>query len=180
MIKNLILLIGLLGLGCGYQRLDRLPQRHDLIAPGETVELVPFTNTTSRQGIESLFTEALRFEMLKSTPWKVVQTPGDSQWILQGNIDRWETRPLAINLGQGLTTSSAGSPTRIDVVITASLDLVDRKTGAIVFSRRGLTFSHQYRVDQNFLNFMNTEDQTFKLLSKDFAQSFLIQFLEAR
>jgi hypothetical protein len=68
----------------------------------------------------------------------------------------------------------------VDVVIVASLDLVDRKSGAIVFSRRGLTFSNQYRVDQNFLNFINTEDQTFRALSKDFSQSFLIQFLEAR
>ena len=180
MIKKILLLTSLLGMSCGYQRLDRMSQRNDLIPPGDIVEVATFTNATSRQGIESLFTEALRYQITKSTPWKLAQNPNESQWILRGNIDRWDTRSLSINLGQGLTTSSAGSPTRVEVVIVASLDLVDRKTGTIVFSRRGLTFSNQYRVDQNFLNFINTEDQTFRSLSKDFSQSFLIQFLEAR
>ncbi|MEZ0120882.1 MAG: LPS assembly lipoprotein LptE [Holophagaceae bacterium] len=178
--KILVLLTSLWTLGCGYQRLNRMPERNDLIPPGDTVEVALFTNSSSRQGIESLLTEALRYQITKSTPWKLSETPNESQWILRGNIDRWETRSLSINLGQGLTSSSAGSPTRVDVVIVASLDLVDRKSGAIVFSRRGLTFSNQYRVDQNFLNFINTEDQTFRALSKDFSQSFLIQFLEAR
>ncbi len=178
--NKIVILTTVLWISCGYQRLDRIPNRNDLIRPGDIVEVVTFTNATSRQGIESLFTEALRYQIAKSTSWKLTQNPNESQWILRGSIDRWDTRSLSINLGQGLTSSSAGSPTRIEVVIEASLDLVDRKTGAIIFSRRGLTFSNQYRMDQNFLNFINTEDQMFRALSKDFSQSFLIQFLEAR
>ena len=48
----------------------------------------------------------------------------------------------------------------------------------MVLSRRGLTFSNQYRVDQNFASFDSRELQVLESLADDFAESFLTQLLE--
>jgi hypothetical protein len=64
------------------------------------------------------------------------------------------------------------------VAVVASVELLDGQTGAVVLSRRGLTFSNQYRVDQNFASFDNRELQVLESLADDFAESFLTQLLE--
>ena len=48
----------------------------------------------------------------------------------------------------------------------------------VVLSRRGLTFSNQYRVGQNFASFDSRELEVIENLADDFAESFLTQLLE--
>jgi hypothetical protein len=66
----------------------------------------------------------------------------------------------------------------VEVAVVASVELLDGQTGAVVLSRRGLTFSNQYRVDQNFASFDSRELQIIESLADDFAESFLTQLLE--
>jgi hypothetical protein len=51
-------------------------------------------------------------------------------------------------------------------------------TGDVVVDRPRLTFSNQYRVDQNFASFDNQELRVVGTLADDFAESFLTQMLE--
>ena len=57
----------------------------------------------------------------------------------------------------------------VEVAVVASVELLDGITGAVVLSRRGLTFSNQYRVDQNFASFESREIQVIESLADDFA-----------
>ena len=81
-------------------------------------------------------------------------------------------------MGNDKAKASAGSAARVEVAVVASVDLLDGVTGAVVLSRRGLTFSNQYRVDQNFASFDSRELQVLESLADDFAESFLTQLLE--
>ena len=74
---------------------------------------------------------------------------------------------------------SHGTASRIEVVVVASVDLLDGQTGALLVHRPGLTFSNQYRLDQNFASFDNRELLVVESLADDFAESFLTQLLEA-
>jgi hypothetical protein len=56
--------------------------------------------------------------------------------------------------------------------------LLDGVTGDLVIARPKLTFSNQYRVDQNFASFDNQELRVLDTLADDFAESFLTQLLE--
>ena len=64
------------------------------------------------------------------------------------------------------------------MVVTASVQLLDGVTGDVVVDRPRLTFSNQYRVDQNFASFDNQELRVVGTLADDFAESFLTQMLE--
>ena len=174
-ISSLALLVFL---GCGYHRLDREPRTAAWAQKGETVRLARFRNLTPKLGLEDRFTKALESRIVAASPWKLVAPGEPSRWVLQGTLEQYESRPLGLTLGNGTEKASAGSASRVEVKVVASVELLDGQTGAVVLSRRHLTFSNQYRVDQNFASFDNRELQVLENLADDFAESFLTQLLE--
>jgi hypothetical protein len=178
--RALVLLgLALAGLACGYRRLDRVPRSAAWMKKGETVRLARFRNTTRKLGIEERFTKALENRIVAASPWTLVSQGSSSRWVLQGTLEKYEVRPLGLNLGTGSSKASAGTASRIEVIVVASVDLLDGQTGALLVHRPGLTFSNQYRLDQNFASFDNRELLVIESLADDFAESFLTQLLEA-
>ncbi len=173
------LLAGALLLGCGYRRLDQRPRTAAWMAKGGTVRIASFRNNTPKLGAEETFRKALENRIVAASPWRLVPGSASSRWVLQGAIETYEVRPLGLSLGSGvLRGSSAGSATRVEVVVAASVQLLDGVTGDVVIQRPRLTFSNQYRVDQNFATFNNQELRVLSSLADDFAESFLTQLLE--
>jgi hypothetical protein len=164
--------------GCGYHRLDRQPRSAAWAKQGETIRLARFRNLTPRLGLEDRFTKALENRIVAASPWRLVGTGEPSRWVLQGTLEGYTSRPLGLSLGNDRLKASAGSASRVEVAVVASVELLDGQTGAMVLSRRGLTFSNQYRVDQNFASFDSRELQVLESLADDFAESFLTQLLE--
>ncbi len=164
--------------GCGYHRLDRQQRSVAWGKRGETIRLARFRNQTPRLGLEDRFTKALENRIVAASPWRLVGQDEASRWVLRGTLEEYHSRPLGLILGNDRAKASAGSASRIEVVVVASVELLDGQTGALVLSRRGLTFSNQYRVDQNFASFDNRELQVLENLTDDFAESFLTQLLE--
>ena len=181
LICRIVIALALLlpGLACGYQRLDRVPRTAAWMKKGETVRLARFKNATRKLGIEESFTKALENRIVAASPWTLVSQGSSSRWVLQGTLEKYEVRPLGLSLGTGGVKASAGTASRIEVVVVASVDLLDGQTGAVLVHRRGLTFSNQYRLDQNFASFDNRELLVVESLADDFAESFLTQLLEA-
>ena len=177
-VRALGLGLAMLALGCGYRRLDRQPRNQAWHHKGDTLRLAPFKNITPRLGVEDRFEKALSNRVVAASPWKLVGKGEASRWILQGTLERYEVRPVGLSLGNDKLKASAGSASRVEVIVVASVELLDGQTGAVVQSRRGLTFSNQYRVDQNFASFDNRELAVVDSLADDFAESFLTQFLE--
>lgn len=169
----------MLPLGCGYHRLDRVPRNAAWMKKGETVRLAKIRNNTRKLGIEERFTKALENRIVAASPWTLVPQGASSRWVLQGTLERYEVRPVGVDLGSGSLRASAGTASRIEVIVVASVDLLDGQTGAVLVRRPGLTFSNQYRVDQNFASFDNRELLVVDSLADDFAESFLTQLLEA-
>ncbi len=167
-----------LAAGCGYRRLDRVPRTAAWARKGDTIRLAKFRNETVRLGLEERFTKALENRIVAASPWKLVPQGAPSRWVLQGTLLSYKVRPLGVQLGTDRIRASAGSASRVEVIVVAAVDLLDGVTGVPVAQRRGLTFSNQYRVDQNFASFENRELQVLDHLADDFAESFLTQLLE--
>lgn len=165
--------------GCGYQRVDLATAPTTLIRPTDSITVAPFANRTERLGVERQFTEALRTKIVQMTPWQLESKSEASKWILRCTIDRWDTQSLAINLGLGQERGNAGTPTRLEIIISASFELVDRASGEVVYRRSGITLSNQYRTDQNFLNFQNREELALTNVAFDMAEAFVIQLSKA-
>jgi len=168
----------ILATGCGYHRLDRQQRAAAWAKPGETIRLARFRNLSPRLGLEDRFTKALENRIVAASPWRLVAQGEVSRWVLQGTLEEYRSRPIGLTLGNDKAKASAGSASRIEVAVVANVELLDGQTGAVVLSRRGLTFSNQYRVDQNFASFESREVQVIDSLADDFAESFLTQLLE--
>ena len=166
--------LALLSLGCGYHRLDSRPRKAAWMVKGETVRIASFKNNTPKLGAEETFRKALEHRVVAASPWKLVPQSAESRWVIQASIERYELRPLGMSLG----SASAGTASRVEVLVTASVNLLDGQTGDVVIARPHLTFSNQYRVDMNFASFGNQELRVLVTLADDFAESFLTQLLE--
>jgi len=177
--KRAILILSLCCLaGCGYHRLDRTKKTAPWTAPGETISLGRIYNNTKQGELDEIFKKAVENRIIASSPWRLVVSGSGSRWILQGTIVSYDVRPLGLNLNTGQVQGSAGSASRVEIIIVASLQLLDGQTGALVMDRPYLTFRNQYRVDQNFASFDSRELQVIEGLADDFAESFLTQLLE--
>jgi len=177
--KRLLVLPLILGfLACGYQRLDRRPRSAAWMTPGETIRIASFQNRTSHLGAEETFRKALENRIVAATPWKLVPPGSASRWVLQCHLLRYDLKVLGLSLGSSSVQGSAGTASRLEVIVVASVQLLDGRTGEVVASRPQLTFSNQYRVDQNFASFDNRELRVLETLADDFAESFLTQLLE--
>lgn len=178
MFRLVLLSLLLAATGCGYHRLDRQQRAAAWAKPGETIRLAKFRNLTPRLGLEDRFTKALENRVVAASPWRLVAAAEPSRWVLQGTLEEYSSRPIGLTLGNDRVKASAGTASRVEVAVVASVELLDGQTGAVVLSRRGLTFSNQYRVDQNFASFESRELAVLESLADDFAESFLTQLLE--
>lgn len=178
--NRVVLVLVLFGLveGCGYHRLDRQPRTALWHAKGSTIRVATFRNNSTRLGLEEPFRRALELRIAAASPWTLVPPASASRWVLQATLERYEVRPLGLSLGRGDRRASAGTASRVEVIVEASVQLQDGQTGEVVVDRPKLTFSRQYRVDQNFASFDNRELEVLETLADDFAESFLTQLLE--
>ena len=126
---------------------------------------------------EETFRKALENRVVAASPWRLVPQSADARWVIQAAIEQYEVRPLGLSLGNSIK-GSAGTASRVEVLVTASVKLLNGQTGDVVIARPHLTFSNQYRVDQNFASFGNQELRVLVTLADDFAESFLTQLLE--
>ena len=163
---------------CGYHQLDRQQRGVAWAKTGDTIRLARFRNLTPRLGLEDRFTKALENRVVAASPWRLVAQGEPARWVLQGSLESYVSRPIGLSLGTDRTKASAGTASRLEVSVVASVELLDGQTGAVVLTRRGLTFSNQYRVDQNYSSFESREQQVLESLADDFAESFLTQLLE--
>lgn len=166
--------------GCGYHRLDSRPRASAWMKKGDTVRLAKMRNLTPRLGIEERFTKALENRVLAASPWRLAGQGDVARWVIQGTLEKYEVRPLGLSLGNDKVRASAGGASRVEIVVVASVILLDGRSGAQVIQRRSMTFSNQYRLDQNFASFDNRELQVLDSLADDFAESFLTQLLEGQ
>ena len=178
LLRPLLALGAIMTSGCAYHRLDNRPRTSIWLVKGETVRIGSFENHTPKLGAEELFRKALENRIVAASPWKLVPSTSASRWVLQATLERYEVRPLGLSLGSSSNPGSAGSASRLEVSVTASVRLLDGVTGDVIIARPTLTFSNQYRVDQNFASFDNQELRVVGTLADDFAESFLTQLLE--
>jgi hypothetical protein len=165
---------------CGYHRLDSRPRASAWMKKGDTVRLAKMRNLTPRLGLEERFTKALENRVLAASPWRLAGQGDVARWVIQGTLEKYEVRPLGLSLGNDKVRASAGGASRVEIIVVASVILLDGRSGAQVIQRRSMTFSNQYRLDQNFASFDNRELQVLDSLADDFAESFLTQLLEGQ
>jgi hypothetical protein len=175
-----VLLLCCCAAACGYHRLDHTKKGARWAVQGQTINLGKIYNNTKQGGLEEIFKKAVEDRIISSSPWTLIPPGLGSDWILQGTIQSYEVRPVGLNLSAGAAQGAAGAASRVEIIIVASLQLLDGRTGAVEVEMPSLTFRNQYQIDQNFVSFDNKELRIIEGLADDFAESFMTQLLEGR
>jgi hypothetical protein len=97
--------------------------------------------------LETIFRQALEKSVMTLTSWRIAPQNGPAHWILQGSIQHYEIKGIAFS------KIHQGAPSRVEVIVAASIELRDGQTGILVQCYRDLTFRRQCQVDSIGTNY---------------------------
>ena len=148
--RSLVLVLLLLGTGCGYQESQfgsdaEQPakpdshgyQWHSLYREDiQTIAVPVFTNVTYRRGLEIQLTKAITQDIETHTPYKVV-SPQNADTILEGEVSYASNYPLSINPYTNL-------PQEQQYMITVNFTWKNLRTGQVIVARKGFDQRSSY------------------------------------
>ena len=102
-----------------------------------TVAVPIWENTTFAHGLEFELSEALAKEIHRSTPWKVINTPGGADASLVGSIVSAEMSKLSTDPDSGLVQELATQ-------IIVAFEFKDGETGRVLVARSGFRASDAF------------------------------------
>jgi len=155
------------GVACGY----RLAGRNQLLPPTVRVIAVPpFENHTSRTEIEQRITEQVTATFIQRGGYRVTGSSAGADAVLKGEVNGYDVTPVSL--------SQEGRATRYEVVITASVDLMQLPDNRTLFRSSHFVFKKQYDVEGSAANFFDQEIVAIDEIARDFAQSVVSSILE--
>ncbi len=155
------------GISCGY----RLAGRNQLLPPSvKVIAIPPFENHTRRTEIEQRITEQVTATFIQRGGYRVTGTAAGADALLKGEVTGYDVTPVSV--------SQEGRATRYEVVISASVDLVELPDNRTLFRSSHFVFKKQYDVEGSAANFFDQEIVAIDEIARDFAQSVVSSILE--
>jgi hypothetical protein len=122
---------------CGYGLAGRNVSLPDHV---KVIAVTTLTNRTSFPDLDQILTQAVLRELQSRGRWRVVPdaTDPDVDAVVSGSISSLSLTPKAINQGQ---------PTRVDIFVTAGLELKDLKNNnKVIWSNPSLVSSDDFPI----------------------------------
>ena len=129
----------------------------------QSIAVMPFQSRTTTFQVEQYLDRALVRELVESTGYKVVNEPVEADALFEGTIKRADSSPVTF------ANSSFGSA--FLVTLTASLRLVDRTSGKVLFQDDNYIFRNQYVINPDTPNFFSELNPALERIARDFAAS---------
>jgi len=153
---------------CGYQ----VGGKGALIPPDiRTIAIPAFTNQTAQFRIEQQMTRAVTRELIDRTNYRVTQNPAHADAVLRGVVE-------AVQQGVVTFNPQTGSASTLQVVVTASVKLVDLHTKKVVFSNPHYVFRDEYQISPTAPTLIEEDPAAFNRISRDFARTLVTDILE--
>jgi hypothetical protein len=153
--------------GCGYH----VSGHGDLMPKTvKTIAIPAFGNTTTRYKLARTLPADISTEFLKRTRYRIVSDPNQADAVLTGTLSNYSAYP---------TISAGGRSTTVEAVVTMSVTLTNRATGAVIFSRGNAEFRERYEISADPTAYFDESGTAMERLSKDVARSVVSAILEA-
>ncbi|HLK46490.1 MAG TPA: LPS assembly lipoprotein LptE [Bryobacteraceae bacterium] len=154
--------------GCGYHvaaNADLLPKNI------KTIAVPAFGNATTRYTLARRLPEDITREFLSRTRYAVVSDPAKADAVVTGAI---------LNAFAYPTTADpvSGRATGIQAIVTLSLNLVDRATGKVIWTRPSAEFRERYELAIDPAQYFDESSTAMIRLSRDVARSVVSEVLE--
>ncbi len=165
-----VAVIGLAALmgACGYHAAGKSSR----LTPDIKVLAVPaFQNQTHTYHVETGLTAAVIREFNTRTKYRVVQSEGEADAVLQGTVVSAEVAPVAYDSVTG--RASTGLAT---IIVKVTLTARD---GRVLYSNPNYVFRDQYQVSNELASFFEEQGPAMDRMARDFSRTLVSNILEA-
>ena len=154
--------------GCGYH----VGGRGESLPPDvKTIAVPAFQNLSSRYKIEQTLARAVTRELIERTPFRVTPDPAQADAVLKGIVKDVQAGAVSFDA----TTGRANS---LQVVVNASVELVDEHSKKVLFSNPNYTFREEYAISATNSQLFEEDAPALERLSRDLAKTFVTDILE--
>jgi hypothetical protein len=159
--------------GCGYALAGRGSFLPDYI---KVIGVPTFTNRTTLFNLETQMTEKVRAEFIGRGKYKIVPETENVDAVLTGEVSGVNIAPLSFT-GQQLAS-------RYVIVMSARVELRDKKEDKVLWENPNLTFRQDYEAQsgQTALDpaaFFGQDQNALERMTSEFARSIVSAILEA-
>jgi hypothetical protein len=158
----------LLYFSCGYHvagRADLLPKRINTIA-------VPaFANVTTRYRLADRLSADITREFISRTRYNIVADPNQADAVLTGAVVNFFGYPTILD-------PATGRATGVQAIVILQINLVDRKDGAVLFSRPNMEVRERYEISVDPNAYFDESGAAMDRLSRDVARTVVSAILE--
>jgi hypothetical protein len=163
----LLVLISATAFSCGY----KVASQNRLDQGFRSILVRPLENRTTQIEVDQILTRALSREVVQSTSLQVVNSEGQADVILTGVITSLRASPITIG------RTAFGST--FLVTLHLRVELNERETGRVVFSRNDYIFREQYVINVDVENFFSELNPALDRIARDFASSVVTTIRES-
>ena len=165
--KLALVLIPALLAGCGYHvvgHTDLLPKTIN------TICIPAFANVTTNYKLSDELPEAISREFISRTRYKVVSDPNTADAILRGSVVNYIHYPTVAD-------PTTGRASEVDLRVYMRVDLVERATGKVLFTRPNMEVRERYEISVDPKKYFEESDAALERASKDVAQQIVTAIL---
>lgn len=165
----LVALSVLSGSACGYH----VAGKTDLI-PKEihTIAIPAFSNITVRYTLSDRLPQAISHEFIARTRYQIVTDPNTADAVLRGAVINYVSYPI-------LFDQVSGRASGLQVNVTMQVNLVERATGKVLFSRPSFEMHQRYEISVTSASqYFEESDEALDRLSRDVARDLVSSILE--
>lgn len=156
------------GVSCGY----RVGGKADLVPKSiQTISIPAFNTSTTRYRLVDLLPQQIGREFLARTRFRIVNNPSLADAVLNGNINTAQAYPSVFD-------PTSGKATSVQVVVMLTINLLERTTGRVLYSRANYVFRQNYDVAVDPHQLFDESGPAFDRLSRDLAHDVVSAIVE--
>jgi hypothetical protein len=153
---------------CGYH----VGGRADLVPKSiQTIYIPAFRSQSTHYRLADLLPNEIGREFTARTRFQIVSAPDEADAILNGTINDVGMFPAVSDPLTGKTTS-------IRITVVLALNLLERKTGRVLYSRPGLTVGQNFESPEDPHQQIDESGPAFHRLSRDLARDVVSSVVE--
>ena len=158
----------LLTSACGYHT----GGRGELIpAAVHTLAIPAFANNTTRYRLTDQLPEAITREFIARTRYRIVPDANTADAVLSGVVLSYHANPTVYD-------PTTGRASAIELFVTLRIDLTERATGKLLFSRPNYTVRERYQIAVDPTAFFEESDSALARASTEVARLVVTSILE--
>ena len=154
---------------CGYHvagQADLMP------ASIHTIAIPAFGNITTRYKLTDHLPQAISHEFIARTRFQIVNDPDQADAVLRGSVINYASYPT-------LFDQQSGRASGLQVNVTMQVNLVERATGKVIFSRPSFEMHQRYEISVTSPTaYFEESDAALDRLSRDVARDLVSSILE--